>query len=188
MIPWWKFSLLCAVFVNYPEIAAFEFTTNSTTIICTCKNNNSFRRAKMRGPVGIQSLSSPVSGLFKSFVPWDTQYEFFTFDSSLESLGSGAGTRKIRHLVADHLLQKIHGAAVWVFMWMVFHAHQQRETKQTQRSFLMRINSTNVSGFGMKSCTGFGASAWNVGSAPVKIVVRSSRSKKSLTRAAQEVR
>jgi hypothetical protein len=52
----------------------------------------------------------------------------------------------------------------------------------------MRINSTTISGFGMKSCAGFGASAWNVGSAPVKIVVRSSRNNKSNTRSAQEVR
>ena len=52
----------------------------------------------------------------------------------------------------------------------------------------MRINSTTVSGFGMKSCAGFGASAWNVGSAPVKIVLRTSRTKKSLPRSGQEVR
>lgn len=52
----------------------------------------------------------------------------------------------------------------------------------------MRINSTTVSGFGMKSMAGYGATAWNVGSAPIKIVLRASRNKKSLTRSERIVR
>ncbi|NLX26445.1 MAG: hypothetical protein GXY61_10895 [Lentisphaerae bacterium] len=46
----------------------------------------------------------------------------------------------------------------------------------------MKINSTAVSGFVIKSMAGYGAIAWNVGSAPIKMVSRANRNKQSVTR------
>lgn len=52
----------------------------------------------------------------------------------------------------------------------------------------MKINSTTGSGFGIKSMAGFGAGAWNVGSAPIKIASRPSRNKKTVARKVREIR
>ena len=52
----------------------------------------------------------------------------------------------------------------------------------------MKINSTTANGFVIKRMAGYGAIAWNVGSAPIKMVSRASRNKKSLTRSERIVR
>ncbi|MBN2685184.1 MAG: hypothetical protein JXR40_07880 [Pontiellaceae bacterium] len=52
----------------------------------------------------------------------------------------------------------------------------------------MKINTTTVNGFGMKGIAGYGAGAWNIGSAPIKMAKRTSQNRKSITRSAHEVR
>ncbi|NLX26578.1 MAG: hypothetical protein GXY61_11595 [Lentisphaerae bacterium] len=52
----------------------------------------------------------------------------------------------------------------------------------------MKINSTIGSGFGNRGMAGFGAGAWNVGSAPITIASRSNRNKKAVARKAREIR
>lgn len=53
----------------------------------TFSDNRYHQRSSITTPLVFDSsLSSPVNGLFKAHVPWDSQYDFFAFNSSRESV------------------------------------------------------------------------------------------------------
>ena len=52
----------------------------------------------------------------------------------------------------------------------------------------MKLNSTTITGFGIKGMAGYGPSAWNIGSAPITISSRGFRSGNTSVRSQREAR
>ncbi len=52
----------------------------------------------------------------------------------------------------------------------------------------MKLNSTTNTGFGIKGMAGYGAGAWNIGSAPISISSRERRNAKPAVRLQRETR